>query len=144
MPTQTMKTPTPYFLLTRSTDPSIDAVLRMNTLDPSTPPTSALSAPIALLDMEALHSDILTGLTTDTDAQAHLDTLHQTPCPDSKWSPSCTGFLLHEGVVYIPTGGDLRTCILKACHNHLLVGHPVQMKTLELLHCPPNDGQHNI
>ena len=123
-----MHTPTP------STHPSIDAMLHMNTLDPATPPTSALSAPIALLDMEALHSNILTGLAMDTDAQACLDTLRQTPCPDSKWSLSPTGFLLHEGVVYIPTGGDLRTHVLKACHDHLLVGHPGQTKTLELPH----------
>ena len=85
--------------------------------------------------MEALRCDILTGLATDTDAQARLDTLHQTLCPDSKWSLSPTGFLLHEGIVYVPTGGDLRMCVLKACHDHLLAGHPGQMKTLELLRC---------
>ena len=67
------------------------------------------------------------------DAQARLDTLRQTLCPDSKWSLSPTGLLLHEGIVYVPTGGDLRTCILKACHDHPLAGHPGQMKTLELL-----------
>ena len=89
--------------------------------------------PITLLDMEALRCNILTGLTMDTDAQARLNTLCQTLCPDSKWSLSPTGFLLHEGVVYVPTGGDLQMCILKACHDHLLTGHPGQMKTLELL-----------
>ena len=83
---------------------------------------SALSAPIALLDMEALGSDILTGLTMDTDAQARLDTFHQTPCPDSKWSLLCTGFLLHEGVVYIPTGGDLRMRVLKVSGYAQMVG----------------------
>ena len=118
---------------TPSTHPSLDAALRTNTRDPSTPPTSAPSVPIALLDMEAFRSDILAGLTMDTDAQARLDTLHQTPCPDSKWSLSPTGFLLHEGMVYVPTGGDLRTRVLKACHNHPLAGHPGQMKTLDLL-----------
>jgi hypothetical protein len=84
--------------------------------------------------METLHSDILTSLAADTDVQAHRETLRQTPCPDSKWSLSPTGFLLHEGAVYVPTGGDLQTRVLKACHDHPLVGHPGQMKTLELLH----------
>ena len=124
--THQIHTPTP------STQPPINAMLCMNTLDPSTPPTSTPSVPAALLDMETLRSDILTGLTTDTDAQARLNTLCQTPCLDSKWSLSPTGFLLHEGVVYIPTGGDLRTHVLKACHDHLLAGHPGQMKSLEL------------
>ena len=106
----------------------------MNTLDPATPPTSTPSAPVTLLDMETLHSDILTGLAMDTDAQAHLDTLCQIPCLSSKWSLLCTGFLLHEEVVYVPTGRDLRTHVLKACHNHPLAGHLGQMKMLELLH----------
>jgi hypothetical protein len=33
----------------------------------------------------------------------------------------------------MPTGGDLWTHILKACHDHPLVGHPGQTKMLELL-----------
>jgi hypothetical protein len=112
-----------------------EAALRTDTLSPPTPPTSALPAHVALLDMETLCSDILTGLATDTDVQAHCETLRQTPCPDSKWSFLPTGFLLHEGAVYVPTGRDLRTRILKACHDHLFAGHPGQTKTLVLLHC---------
>jgi hypothetical protein len=110
-----------------------EAVLRTDTLSPSTLPTSAPPARVALLDMETLRSDILTGLATDTDVQAHHETLRQTPCPDSKWLLSPTGFLLHEGAVYVPTGRDLRIRILKACHDHLLAGHLGQTKTLELL-----------
>jgi hypothetical protein len=110
-----------------------EATLCTNTLSPSTPLTSSLPACVTLLDMETLCSDILTGLAADTDVQAHHETLQQTPCPDSKWSLSPTSFLLHEGAVYVPTGRDLRTHILKACHDHLLAGHPGQTKTLELL-----------
>jgi hypothetical protein len=83
--------------------------------------------------METLRSDILTGLAVDTDVQAHHETLRQTPCPDSKWSLLPTGFLLHEGAVYVPTGRDLQTRVLKACHDHPLTGHPGQTKMLEPL-----------
>jgi hypothetical protein len=35
----------------------------------------------------------------------------------------------------VPTGRDLQTRVLKACHDHPLAGHPGQTKTLELLCC---------
>jgi hypothetical protein len=52
-----------------------EAALRTNTLSPSTLPTSSPPARVALLDMETLHSDILTGLAMDTNVQAHHETL---------------------------------------------------------------------
>jgi hypothetical protein len=52
-----------------------EATLHTDTLSPSTPPTSALPARVALLDMETLCSNILTGLAADTDVQAHHKTL---------------------------------------------------------------------
>jgi hypothetical protein len=72
-------------------------------VQPLAPPT-----PATLLDMEALHSNILTGLASDTAAQIHLESLCQAPPPDSKWSISTTGFLLYEGAVFVPNDGDLR------------------------------------
>jgi hypothetical protein len=73
------------------------------------------------------------GLASDAEAQIHLESLHQAPHPDSKWSISTTGFLLYKGTMFVPNDGDLRTRMLKACHNHL-TGHPGQTKTLEILH----------
>jgi hypothetical protein len=92
-----------------------------------------LPAPATLLDMEALHSDILTRLASDTAAQIHLESLHQAPPPDSKWSISTMGFLLYKGAVFVLNDRDLWTRMLKACHNHPLMGHPGQTKTLEIL-----------
>ena len=83
--------------------------------------------------MEALHSNILYGLMPDAKAQTHLETLPHNPGPDSKWSCSSTGFLLHDDVVYVPNIGGLRTHVLKLCHDHLLAGHPGQTKTLKLV-----------
>jgi hypothetical protein len=103
----------------------IESSLRAGALVPSAPST--------LLDMEALRSDILYGLTSDAEAQARLETLPHDPGPDSRWSRSNTGFLLHDGVVYVPNIGDLRTRVLKSCHDHPLAGHPGQTKTLELV-----------
>jgi hypothetical protein len=50
-------------------------MLHTDTLSPLTPPTSALPARVALLDMETLRSNILTSLAVDADVQAHLKTL---------------------------------------------------------------------
>ena len=95
--------------------------------------TPLLSVPSTLLDLEVLCSNILDGLLVDTKAQTHFETLPHKPDPKHKWSHSDTRFLLHDGAVYVPNNGDLQTCILKACHDHLLTGHPGQTKTLELI-----------
>ena len=84
--------------------------------------------------MEVLHSNILDGLLLDVEARTRFETLPHIPDPENKWSRSDTGFLLHDGAVYVPNNGDLRTRILKACHDHPLAGHPGQTKTLELIH----------
>ena len=91
------------------------------------------SVPSTLLDMEVLCSDILDGLLLDTEARTCFETLPHIPDPENKWSRSDTGFLLHDGAVYVPNNRDLRTRVLKACHDHLLAGHPGQTKTLELI-----------
>ena len=83
--------------------------------------------------MEAPHSDILYGLMPDAKAQTRLETLPHNPGPDSKWSCSSMGFLLHDGVVYVSNIGGLWTCVLKSCHDHPLAGHPGQTKTLKLV-----------
>ena len=69
----------------------------------------------------------------DAEAQTRFETLPHKPDPEHKWSHSDTGFLLHDGTVYIPNSRDLWTRVLKACHDHPLAGHPGQTKTLELI-----------
>ena len=91
------------------------------------------SVPSTLLDLEVLCSNILDGLLVDAEARTRFETLPHQPDPKHKWSRSDTGFLLHDGAVYIPNNGDLWTHVLKACHDHPLAGHPGQTKTLELI-----------
>ena len=69
----------------------------------SAPLPSVLST---LLDMEVLRSNILDGLLLDAEARTCLETLPHIPDPENKWSRS----LLHDGAVYVPNNGDLRTC----------------------------------
>ena len=119
----------PLFTLDRihdSTTPSPEILLRAKITNPPNPSGS-------VLNMEDLRSDILSGLASDPDAQTHLDTLRQANPIDSKWSLSPTGFLLHEDIIFVPNIGDLRTRVLKVCHDHPVAGHPGQTKTLELL-----------
>ena len=83
--------------------------------------------------MEVLHSNILDGLLVDAEARTCFKTLPHQPDPEHKWSRSDTGFLLHDGAIYVLNNGDLQTHVLKACHDHPLAGHPGQTKTLELI-----------
>jgi hypothetical protein len=120
----------PLFTLDRiqdSTTPSPETSLRAEITNSPNPSGS-------ILNMEDLCSDILNRLASDPNAQTHLDTLRQTNPIDSKWSLSPTGFLLHKDVIFVPNIGDLRTHVLKVCHDHPIAGHPGQTKTLELLH----------
>jgi hypothetical protein len=94
---------------------------------------SVISMLCTLLDMEALRSDILAGYSRDADAEAQIHSLRKGPNPDGKWSLPASGLLLHEGLLFVPNVGDLRTRVLKSCHDHPLAGHPGQTKTLELL-----------
>jgi hypothetical protein len=105
--------------------PSSDPSLRAETTIPPTPNP--------LLDMEALRTDILDEIKSDAEAQTYLDAIRLDPTPESKLSLSDSGFLLYDGAVFIPHRRDLRTRVLKRCHDHPLAGHPGQTKTLELL-----------
>ena len=80
-----------------------------------------LSLPTMLLVTEALCSNIQNGLASDADAQTRLDNHPHVPLPNSRWSRSDTGLLLRDGVVLVPSNGDLRTRVLKAYHDHPLI-----------------------
>jgi len=80
------------------------------------------------MDVETLHSDILSALPSDPIAQIHL----ANP-PDSRWSADEAGFLQLDGHIYIPDSDVRRLCVLRYRHDHPLAGHFGQNRTLELI-----------
>jgi len=83
---------------------------------------------VAIMDVETLHSDILSALPSDPIAQVHL-----ADPPDSCWSTNKAGFLQLDGCIYIPDLDDLRLWVLRYRHDHPLAGHFGQNRTLELI-----------
>jgi len=83
---------------------------------------------VAIMDVETLHSDILSALPSDPIAQIHL-----ADPPDSRWSTDETGFLRLDGRIYVPDSDDLRLRVLRYQHDHPLAGHFGQNRTLELI-----------
>jgi len=83
---------------------------------------------VAIMDVETLHSDILSALPSDPIAQVHLaDPL------DPRWSTDKAGFLRLDGRIYVPDLDDLRLRVLQYRHDHPLAGHFGQNWTLELI-----------
>jgi len=80
------------------------------------------------MDVETLHSDILSALPSDPIAQVHL-----TDPPDSRWSTDEAGFLQLDGCIYVPDLDDLCLWVLQYQHDHPLAGHFGQNQTLELI-----------
>ena len=54
-------------------------------------------------------------------------------CVDGWWSTDPNGLLLLDNRIYVPSAGNLCTCILQYNHDHILAGHFGQNKTLELV-----------
>jgi len=63
---------------------------------------------VAIMDVETLHSDILSALPSDPIAQVHL-----TDPLDSCWSTNKAGFLQLDGRIYIPDLDDLHLRVLR-------------------------------
>jgi len=83
---------------------------------------------VTIMDVETLHSDILSALPSDPIAQVHLaDPL------DSRWSTDKAGFLRLDGHIYVPDLDDLHLQVLRYRHDHPLAGHFGQNRTLELI-----------
>ena len=82
----------------------------------------------ALMDIECLHADILTNLSTDPIAKAHL-----LDSSNPRWSTDEAGYLRLDGCMYVPEANDLRLRVLKYKHDHPLLGHFSQNCTLELI-----------
>jgi len=83
---------------------------------------------VAVMDVETLHSDILSALPSDPIAQVHL-----ADPPDSHWSTDKAGFLQLDGRIYVPNSDDLCLQVLRYQHDHPLAGHFGQNQTLELI-----------
>jgi len=83
---------------------------------------------VAIMDVETLHSDILSALPSDPIAQVHL-----ADPPDSCWSTDEAGFLRLDGRIYVPDLDDLHLWVLRYRHDHPLAGHFGQKRTLELI-----------
>ena len=73
---------------------------------------------VMIMNVETLHSDILSALPSDPIAQIHLS-----DPPDSRWSTDKAGFLRLDGRTYLPDLDDLCLQVLQYRHNHPLAGH---------------------
>ena len=82
----------------------------------------------ALMDIEHLHTDILTNLSTNLIAKAHL-----LDSSNPRWSTDEAGYLCLDGRIYIPEANNLHLHVLKYKHDHPLLGHFGQNHTLELI-----------
>src|SRR4051812_5808153 len=81
------------------------------------------------MDIEKLHSDILSALPNDPVYNDHINSKETKP----RWTVDPNGFLLHDGRIYVPNTSDLRLRVLQYKHDHILAGHPGQNKTLSLV-----------
>ena len=80
-----------------------------------------------IMDQEQLNSDVLSALPDDPIFIAYQKE------PKPRWSVSPDGFLQHDNLIYIPDSNDLRLCVLRYKHDHILSRHPGQNKTIELI-----------
>ena len=80
------------------------------------------------MDVERLHADILSALSSNPTAQTHLsDSLNP------QWTTDANGFLHLDGRIYVPKADVLRLRVLRYKHDHPLSGHFSQSCTLELV-----------
>ena len=80
-----------------------------------------------IMDQEQLNADILAALPVDP-----LFITHQKE-PQPRWTVTPDGFFRHNNLIYIPDANDLRLCVLRYKHDHILSGHPGQNKTVNLI-----------
>jgi len=85
---------------------------------------------VSIMDVESLHSNILSGLQTDPDSIVHLSCPSKT---DSRWTVDVSGLLCLDGCIFVPDSKDLHLRITCNCHDHPTAGHFSQNKTLDLI-----------
>jgi len=84
-----------------------------------------------LLDTGALNLDIKTVVSTNPTYKDYLENTR--PLGDPRWTCNVNGHLCFKTRILVPDTKDFRLCILRTKHDHILVGHPGQAKTLQLV-----------
>ena len=79
-----------------------------------------------VIDLDTLYQDILLALPSDLIATKYTSA-------DSQWYMDPNSLLLLNNRIYIPSAGNLHTCVLQYNHDHILAEHFGQNKTLELV-----------
>jgi Integrase zinc binding domain len=80
------------------------------------------------MDSEKFHVNILANLTSDPVASWHL-----ADSSDLRWMQTNDGFLQHDSCIYNHKAADLWLQVLQYKHDHVLLGHFGQNKTLALI-----------
>ena len=81
------------------------------------------------MDSKKLHIDIIAHLSSNFVAQKHIKNTS-----NLRWMQYDDGFLWHNNQIYITKAGDLCLQALQYKHDHVLLGHFGQNKTLLLIH----------
>ena len=82
------------------------------------------------MDIETLHSDILTTLSSDPITQAHAS-----DTAESRWSVDESGFLRLDQHIYILDIEDLHLRVLWNKHDHPISSYYRQNQTMDLIRC---------
>ena len=81
------------------------------------------------MDIDQLHSDIRSDLSTDPIASIHL----KSEKPDPRWSLNSDGLLQRDNRIYVLDSDDLQLRVLHYKHDHPTAGHFGQNKTINLV-----------
>jgi len=84
-----------------------------------------------ILDLFTLNRDIKDALPLDPLSAKLLDKPSAELVPP--WSKDDNGRLLYQNRLFVPDAHDLRLRVLRTFHDHVLVGHPGQTKTQQLV-----------
>ena len=84
---------------------------------------------MSLMDIEQLHSDICSALSTDPITSIHLKSKKSNPW----WSLNSNGLLWRDNHMYVPDSNDLWLWVLCYKHDHPTAGHFRQNKTINLV-----------
>jgi len=84
-----------------------------------------------LLDIETLNTDIKTVVLKGQSHKSYLDAVNSHK--NGYWTTDANGYLCLKGQIFVPNIGNLILHVMKAKHDYILMGHPRQAKTLQLV-----------